>query len=345
MLCSCQFIAIVTGTMASEAPPDPFEPPFKPPFWLRGAHAQTIYGSLWAPVYIPSWVRQRWSTPDQDFIHVDRLDQRAEAPVLVIFHGLEGSSASRYVRALANAAAALGWNVLAPNFRSCSGELNHRPRLYHAGDSSEIQWILRTVQREFPFSARFAVGVSLGANMLLKWLGEQAQQATVLLAGAVAVAPPIDLQQVALNLSRGFNQLYTQYFLFSLKRKAQQKALQYPGLLDLTPIMAARSMRDFDHHCIAPLHGFRDAEDYWFRSSSKPWLKSIALPTLVLMARDDPFLPSALHSLRGEGSSALLWEHPFCGGHVGFVSGSFPGKMHWMPRRVMRFLAATLRVA
>ena len=314
--------------------------PFHAPLWLTNRHAQTLYGALFAPARRPYWRRERWASPDDDFIDVDLLEGTSGAPRLVIFHGLEGSTDSRYVRVLAKTAHRAGWHVVAPNFRGCGGTMNRLPRSYYAGDSAEVQWILARAHSTHDPAPLHAVGISLGGNMLLKWLGEQGEQARSLLASAAAVAAPLDLHAVGDHLARGFNRLYTNHFLTTLKQKAQAKFNQYPGLFDLPATLRARNLREFDDHFIAPLHGFANVDDYWTRCSSKPWLPHIKVPTLLLNACDDPFVPQEVLPGPQQCSNEVVRDFQAHGGHVGFVSGHFPGQLSWMPRRVMQFFWA-----
>ncbi len=324
--------------MHPSSPSAPFSArTFHAPLWLTNHHAQTLYGALWAPAERPLWQRQRWTTPDDDFIDVDILEGANTAPTLVIFHGLEGSTNSRYVRALAHSARHAGWRVVAPNFRGCSGVINRLPRTYHAGDSAEIHWILSRIHSIYADVPLYAIGVSLGGNMLLKWLGEQKDQALTLLTKAAAVAAPLDLQAVGDHLAQGFNRFYTRHFLTTLKQKAWDKFSQYPGLFDLAATLEARTLREFDNHFMAPLHGFANVDDYWKRCSSKPWLNQIRVPTLLLSAWDDPFLPDGVLPGPQQCSDQIVRDFQARGGHVGFVTGRFPGQIHWMPQRVMCF--------
>ncbi len=313
------------------------QPSFTPPFWLRHRHAQTIYGSLWVPAPAIPWKRETWTCPDGDFIHVDRWGETHDGPTLVIFHGLEGSTESSYVKVMAHHAKQKGWNVVAPNFRGCSGIINRAPRLYHAGDSGEIHWIL-TQLKEMSSTPLFAAGISLGGNMLLKWLGEQGDAAKKLLTAAAAIAPPLELAKVGRHLDTGFNRIYSRHFLASLKLKAREKFLQYPGLFDIESVLRATTLREFDDHFMAPLHGFSGVEDYWKRASSRPWLQAITVPTLLLNAQDDPFIPADAHLPQQECPPAIQLDQQKHGGHVGFVSAPFPGRLHWMPERILRHL-------
>ena len=279
--------------------------------------------------------RERWDTPDGDFIDVDFCGDPGARDQLVLFHGLEGCSESHYARALAAHALRTGWRLAIPHFRGCSGEPNRRPRAYHSGDTEEVDWILAR------FSAAVsAVGVSLGGNALLKWLGERGESARARIRRAAAVSAPIDLAAAGGALDRGLNRLlYTRHFLATLKPKALAKLELFPGLYDRGRLRAARSFREFDNLVTAPLHGFRDTDDYWSRASSGPHLAAIRVPTLLLNARNDPFLPehALLAAARGAAPCVVL-EFPPTGGHAGFLAGPFPGRHSWLPQRLFEFL-------
>jgi len=223
------------------------------------------------------------------------------------------------------------------HFRGCSGELNDLPRAYHSGDSAEIDWILRRLQAQT--RTLFAVGVSLGGNALLKWLGEQGAGARKVVAAAAAVSAPLDLSAAGRALEQGFNLIYTKHFLRTLKRKSLAKLKRFPGLYEAHAVKRARTLRDFDDVVTAPLHGFRDAADYWERASSKPGLIRIAAPALIINARNDPFLPEDALPRANEVSAYVELDFPREGGHAGFVSGAFPGRLDWLPRRILSFFA------
>jgi predicted alpha/beta-fold hydrolase len=254
----------------------------------------------------------------------------------VLFHGLEGCSTSHYAHALMWRVREAGWNGAVVHFRGCSGEPNRLSRAYHSGDSAEIDWVLRRLRADRD-SAMYAAGVSLGGNALLKWLGEQSLAATAIVSRAAAVSAPLDLMIAGDALGRGFNLVYTRAFLSTLKRKSIAKLGAYPDLYDAARVRASRTLREFDDIVTAPLHGFRDTDDYWTRASSKPWLTSIAVPTLVVNARNDPFLPESALPSAGDAAPCLTLEFPSDGGHVGFVSGPFPGHLDWLPQRIIRF--------
>lgn len=311
------------------------------PSWLPGGHLQTIYPAKCIPKPKVAYRRERWPTPDGDFIDIDFVDGRPGQPFVVLFHGLEGSSDSHYARALMAQVAALGWSGAVPHFRGCSGELNHAPRFYHSGDAGEVEWIIRRLHAmrstAHPGAKFYATGVSLGGNALLRWLGESQQQARIVDA-ACAVSAPLDLAGGGAALSRGFNMIYTRVFLETLKPKCVQKLQQFPGLFDKDTMLRARNLYEFDNIVTAPLHGFRDTDDYWHRASAKHVLSDITVPTLVLNARNDPFLPA--HHLPQSASPSVTLEYPEHGGHVGFAVGGLPGKLDWLPRRVIDFLQA-----
>jgi uncharacterized protein len=314
--------------------------PYRAPWWLPGGHAQTLYGALFTRPKI-AWRRERWETPDGDFIDVDRLPAAPGAPMIVLFHGLEGGSGSHYAVGLARELGRRGWGGAVAHFRGCSGEPNRLPRAYHSGDAAEIRWILRRFGTEARGAPLFAAGVSLGGNALLKWLGEDGEAKEVV-AAAAAISAPVDLMAAGDALGRGFNLVYTRVFLTTMKRKAEEKLARFPALFDGEAMRHARTLREFDDVVTAPVHGFRDTDDYWTRASSKPRLARIQVPTLLLNARNDPFLPAQALPGTAEVSGAVQLEFPQEGGHGAFVSGPFPGNIEWMPRRVAAFFEKTM---
>ena len=313
--------------------------PYHAPWWLPGGHLQTIYPVL-LPAPRPRFARERWETPDRDFVDVDWAGNAHSARLLVLFHGLEGSSDSHYVRALVAEASSRGWRCAVPHFRGCSGELNRLPRAYHSGDSGEIDWMLRRFAARHPGALRCAAGVSLGGNALLKWLGERGAQAAAVIARAAAVSAPLDVAATGNALDRGLNRwLYARMFLGSLKRKTLAKLTRFPQLVDERAVRASATLRAFDDAVTAPLHGFDGTDDYWARASSKPWLPGIAIPALVLNARNDPFQPAAALPGAHEVSRSVVLDFPAEGGHAGFVSGTFPGSQRWLSTHILEFLS------
>ena len=290
-------------------------------------HLETLRAALFPPPRV-TFKRERWDAPDGDFIDVDFAGDAALSRRAVLFHGLEGCSDSHYVRTLAHALPQAGWRVAIPHWRGCSGEPNRMPRAYHSGDSTEVDWILRKFSHPVD-----AIGVSLGGNALLKWLGERGSAAAGIVRRAAAISAPLDLAAAGRALDRGLNRLlYTRMFLATLKPKSLAKLATFPGLFDAARVRGASTFRVFDDAFTAPLHGFRDVDHYWNSSSSGPWLEHIAVPTLVLNARNDPFLPEAnLVAAARKCAPSVLLEFPARGGHVGF-SGP------WLAARLIEFL-------
>ncbi len=351
---------------------------YSAPWWLPGGNLQTIWAAVRARRFDgiqPEFRRERWATPDNDFIDVDWLnmaptlvtscttlppegavppkgglsagrslptDTSNSSPLLIVFHGLEGSSSSHYAEALADAARQRGWACAVPHFRGCSGEMNHAPRAYHSGDFEEIDWILRRFKAQH-HGPLLAVGISLGGNALMRWAGEFGADANALVSGVASVCSPLDLAASGWAIGRGFNRLvYTRMFLGSMVPKALEKLDQHPGLYSREALLAARNLYEFDNVVTAPIHGFKNTEDYWLRASSKPHMNSIGVPALALNAVNDPFVPGWSLPKPGEVSASVTLWQPQEGGHVGFPSAPFPGHVRAMPEAVAEFFAAHL---
>lgn len=314
---------------------------YSSPRWLPGGHVQTIYPALFIAKPVTPLRRERWTTPDNDFVDIDFLDGEPGKPFVVLFHGLEGSSDSHYARAMMAALRERGWSGAIPHFRGCSGELNQAPRFYHSGDSHEIGWIIERLYQQFHHrhdgGKFYAAGVSLGGNALLRWLGESQHHADIVNA-ACAVSAPLDLAQGGASLSSGFNMIYTRMFLKTLKPKCLKKLEQFPGLFNKTAMLEAKDLYEFDNVVTAPLHGYLDTDDYWHRASAKHILGDITVPTLVLNAKNDPFLPG--QHLPTHAAKCVTLEYPDHGGHVGFAAGSVPGHLNWLPQKMLNFFEA-----
>jgi hypothetical protein len=310
---------------------------------LPGGNSHTIYARVLARNYAIEYERQRWETPDGDFIDLDWVNRpEGAAKLLVLFHGLEGCSRSHYALSLMAMAKQMGWRGVVPHFRGCSGEINRLARAYHSGDAAEIDWIMRRLKSENPDCEIYVAGVSLGGNMLLKWLGEQGAAATGIVNGAAAVSAPVDLHAAAAVLDFGYRRaLYTRRFLRSLRAKVLAKIATHGLDIDVDAVRHCSTFRQIDDLYTAPIHGFKDADDYWTRASSKPWLKYIRVPTLLLNAQNDPFLPASALPAPRDISDAVTLEFPNAGGHVGFVSGEFPGQLGWLPKRMVKFFTVT----
>lgn len=323
---------------------------YRAPAWLAGSGAiggnlQTIWPALFSRAHHGAPIRyrrERWDTPDADFIDVDWLDaaatpstdRPAPGPLLVLFHGLEGSSQSHYALAFADWARAQGWSYAVPHFRGCSGEINRAPRAYHSGDYEEVGWMLQQFRARHA-GPLVAVGISLGGNALLRWAEESGDQAAAVVRSVVAISSPLDLAAAGRALGQGFNRaVYTRMFLRSMKPRALARLQLHPGLFDRQALLAARNLYEYDNVFTAPVHGFRDTDDYWARASAKPHLARIRVPALVLNAANDPFVPAAsLPTLREVGKMVTLWQ-PAHGGHVGFAAGRWPGHVLTLPLAV-----------
>lgn len=319
--------------------------PYQPPFWLFNGHLQTLW-PVWKTLRLPpiAWPRERWLTPDNDFIDVDCIHAGdVDAPVVVLFHGLEGNSQSHYARIMARVLEQAGWTGYVPHFRGCSGELNQQPRAYHSGDSTEIDWILRRFRSLYPDRLICAAGVSLGGNALMKWLGEQGEAAAQVIDAAAAISPPMDVAACGAWLDQGANrQVYTQHFLRTMKTQSEARLAHFPDLFDAHRMRQATTLREFDDCVTAPLHGFAGVDDYWRRASALPLLGDIRLPTLLLMPRNDPFLPDSCYPDPTQCPPSVTLETPAAGGHVGFSGGRGPDKDLWLPTRIIHFFADTL---
>ncbi len=316
---------------------------FRPAWWLPGPHAQTVAGRLLRRPRPPRFRRERIETPDGDFVDVDVVDDGpANGPLVLLLHGLEGSSRRGYAILTYRALAAQGLRAAGLNFRGCSGEANRTARLYHSGETEDLRFVLGALERRTGAPVHAAIGFSLGGNVLLKYLAEEGDAAR--LRAAVAVSVPYDLGAGADVLDGSFmGRFYSRVFLKSLVAKAEAKAPIAGERMDLIRGRAARSFRTFDDAVTAPLHGFAGAHDYYSRSSSGPLLERVRVPTLLVHAADDPFLPP--HSIPRTAAR----DNPFlrllltdAGGHVGFIGGQPWSPEFWVEREVSRYLAAAL---
>lgn len=344
------------------------------PGWLPGGHVQTLYGAFFAQHPHVHFIRERLDTADGDFLDLDwcgpglraeRLPDGTAAPLeamlshtgaqrwmhdddwaglpadcdaLILFHGLEGSSLSPYSQAIAHYFRARGWVVVIAHFRGCSGFPNRMARAYYSGDTAEIDTVLQHARRRLPGARWRVVGVSLGGNALLRFLGEAGSD-RIAPEAAAAVSVPMDLPACGRRLSDSFlgRHLYCRYFLHSIRRKILAKAGSFPGSVDVLRTQQMRTLRDLDDLYTAPMHGYRNALDYWTRAASLPLLPGIRVPTLILNARNDPFVPQASLPGSRDASDAVLLHQPAQGGHAAFVTDAFPGNLLWLPARLAQF--------
>jgi predicted alpha/beta-fold hydrolase len=323
---------------------------YTPAWWVPGAHLQTLWGKLVRRPPIVHTRVERWATPDHDELEIRRVDpiagMGADVPRLLVLHGLEGTIRSHYVCGLLDQARRRGWAADVLIFRGCNGELPRAARFYHSGETSDLDFVIRRLGREHPTQPLVLVGVSLGGNVLLKWLGERGDQTPSLVRAAAAISVPFDLERGSRHIERGFSRLYTYHFLRTLRRKALAKLARQPKLFDEVRLRRARTLMDFDDAVTAPLHGFVDAHDYYTRSSSRHFLTNIHRNTLLLSAYDDPFLPREILddvvkvALSNRRLTVEFHEH---GGHAGFIGGKVPwNTRYYAEERAIKYLVDQL---
>ena len=319
---------------------------FKPAWWLNNAHLQTLYPALMRTTPPPPGLRrERLITPDNDFIDIDWCGE-GDQPLIILLHGLTGSSRSGYIKGLQRTLLTQGFRSVALNFRGCSGEYNHSARCYHSGETEDIHFLYQTIRLREPDTLLAAVGFSLGGNVLLKWLGEQGNKLSLF--AAIAVSVPLVLSACATKLDHGFSKIYRENLLRDLKHhiRAKQGHLEKLGerqeagkIEQLGDLSRIKSFWQYDDRVVARLHGFKNVQDYYQRSSSRQFLKSITIPTLLIQALDDPFMTEEVLPDVAELSSTIYLEITQGGGHVGFVAGETPFKPdYWLEQRIPEFL-------
>ncbi len=317
-------------------------PQFSPAWWLPGPHLQTLWPTL-CRRELKSIVlkRERFELEDGDFLDLDWTDQK-EGPIVLILHGLEGSIHSPYAKGMLHAVQQRGWRGVFMHFRGCSGEMNRHPQSYHSGETKDVARLVDLLQKREKCQQIAAVGFSLGGNVLLKWLGELGKDSP--LCAAVGISVPFELSKTATRIQRGFSRVYQRHFMRTLCQKVRDKFEHQSPPIELPELGELRSLREFDDRITAPLHGFLGAEDYYQKSSSRQFLKKIAIPTLLLQAKDDPFMTTDLLPDPGELSPHVTLELTEQGGHVGFVGGKLPWRAeYWLEQRVPEFLLEHLK--
>ncbi len=317
---------------------------YQPSWWLPNPHARTLWGRFARRVPPVATRRERWETPDGDVLEVVRLDAPTPAaPHLILLHGLEGTAQSHYARGALAEAQRRGWGADLLLFRSCGSMPNLTRRFYHSGETGDLEMVVRRSLAGRPDAPILLAGYSLGGNVLLKWLGEQGGQLSPRIRGAATVSVPFDLARGSRHIQQGFARVYQAHFLRSLKRKTFEKLQRFPDIADRARVAAAQTLYEFDELVTGPLHGFAGADDYYARSSALGFLAKIRIPTLLLSAIDDPFLPAAvLDDVRriATRNPALVVEFVNRGGHVGFISGPPWRPFYWGEWHVGEFLAA-----
>ena len=331
----------MAGAVGLNHPLDPLHPPghatrrpepFQPAWWCRNPHLQTLWPVLFRRRLKPRLRRERLELPDGDFLDLD-WTLNTDGPLVVMLHGLEGSVHSHYARGMLDALPRHGLRAVLMHFRGCSGEPNRLPRAYHSGETTDLDYLLQVLRQREPDTALAAIGYSLGGNVLLKYLGERGTATP--LAAAVAVSVPFLLHESTARMNRGFSRLYQWHLLDKLKAGVRRKARRLPPPVPLHELTRMRSFFDFDDRVTAPLHGFDSALHYYTRSSSRQYLPRIRVPTLIVHAADDPFMPPTAVPSASELSASVYLDLQAHGGHVGFVAGSLPWRpRYWLDERI-----------
>ncbi|KAA2239974.1 alpha/beta fold hydrolase [Chitinophaga agrisoli] len=309
---------------------------YKAPFFLKNRHLLTIYPSLFRKLPAVSYQRVRMTTSDDDFLDLD-VSSISSDKAVIILHGLEGNASRQYVRGMVHTFNKGGYDTISLNFRGCSGEPNRNLRFYHSGETGDLAQVVQYVTANWPYKAIHLVGFSLGGNVLLKYLGEQGRMTHPLIHSAVALSVPCDLKDSSGELEKPHNTIYMRRFIRDLGYKLQLKAQRFPDMILLDNYHTIKTFRQFDDQYTAPIHGFPDALTYWERCSSKPFLKDIRVPTLLINALDDPFLGKGCFPYaEAEASPWFYLETPSYGGHVGFVTFGEAG--YWSEKRALKFI-------
>ncbi|MCB9233773.1 MAG: alpha/beta fold hydrolase [Bacteroidia bacterium] len=311
------------------------ESSFRPPRAILNRHLHTVWANLFRKVEGVNYRRERIDTPDGDFLDLDWCDNDSRT-LLIISHGLEGSSKRPYVLGMARTALDMGWDALAWNFRSCSGELNRTRVFYHGGVTWDLDWVIQHALQTQKYDRIFLLGFSLGGNVTLKYLGERGSSLPAQIQRAAVISAPVWLEDSLSSLEKGPNRVYEQIFLRDYKKKLREKAALMPGEFDLTGLESITTMREFDNRYVAPVHGFRDGNHLYTETSSRRLIPEIKLPTLIINAKDDPFLgPECYPVEEAQANENVYLEMPDMGGHVGFLSPDG----YWTERRVAEWLA------
>ncbi|KTD23760.1 hydrolase of the alpha/beta-hydrolase fold family [Legionella lansingensis] len=314
---------------------------FKPAWWLSNSHAQTVFPTLTRRMQAPVDATERIELPDGDFIDLAWAENglSRESPLVILLHGLGGSVESSYVAGFMQSLNRCGWRVVLMHFRGASKEPNRLPRAYHSGDTADFDYLLQCLHNREPYTKKAAIGVSLGGNVLLKWLGEKGSQK--LIDTAIAVSVPFQLRLVADRISRGFSRIYQGYLLKRLKAVFEQKRNTYSDDLPepLRDMHKWQCFWTFDEFVTAPLHGFPNVHAYYREASSRHYLRNIVTPTLIIHALDDPFMTPDVVPTEDELSQDIILELSSSGGHVGFITGNIPGvPVYWLEERIPNFL-------
>ncbi|MEA2098713.1 MAG: hydrolase [Campylobacterota bacterium] len=315
---------------------------FKPAFGLSNRHIQTLYSSFFRKSLKLDFKIEKFELPDGDGVDCywyEKPDKNSSKPIVILFHGLAGSYKSPYIQGTMQKLSELGFSSVVMHFRGCSGEANKLPRAYHSGDTGDSTLWIQNVKKNFPTSKLFAIGYSLGGNMLLKYLGEKKEDS--LLDGAISVSAPLQLDICANKMDKGFSKVYQKHLITNLKLPLEEKYNKHDmeSLIGLKKesIKKIRTFWEFDEVYTAPIHGFESAKDYYTKSSSKQFLKDIKTPTLIIHSIDDPFMTPEILPNKDELSESIKLEISSNGGHVGFISGSLFKPSFWLEDRVTKY--------
>lgn len=313
---------------------------FRPAWWLRGAHAQTLWGTFFHQAAAVPQHWERLQLPDKDFIDLVWTKPTA-GPLVLVLHGLGGSLDSHYAAGMLATLSDHGYQPVLMHFRGCSKTPNRLARSYHAGETGDLAYVVHTLRSLYPDKPLHAIGYSLGGNVLLKWLGETGKENP--LHSAVAVSVPFSMANTAERLNHGLSRLYRYHLLRKLKAGLARKFTAQQAPFDLQQAMASTTFRAFDEQVTAPLHGFSDADSYYHQTSCRPFLADITVPTLILHAKDDPFMTPAVIPSVEELSDQVCLELSTHGGHVGFITGFLPWRpVYWVEQRSLRFFKSSL---
>jgi len=309
------------------------ETDYKPPLFFKNRHVNTIYSSLFRKTKPLSFKRKRIETLDEDFLDIDLIENGSKK-IVILCHGLEGSSDSKYIQATAKLLSLNGYSVAAMNYRFCSGEINRQLVTYHSGKTDDLHNVINFVLPNY--DSVYLVGFSLGGNLILKYNGDSLFSLSPKIKANVAISVPVDLKGSSISLKRCENVLYRWRFLRTLSKKMHLKHQQFPNQLDVFPLKKVKTLKDFDDFFTSKINGFKDAEDYYLKASSKQFIPNISKPTLLINALDDPFLSESCFPISeaNENSNFFLMT-PFHGGHVGFIS---KGVFYWSEIQILNFL-------
>ena len=309
------------------------ETDYKPPLLFKNRHVNTIYSSLFRKTKPLSFKRKRIETLDDDFLDIDLIENGSKK-IVILCHGLEGSSDSKYIQATAKLLSLNGYSVAAMNYRFCSGEINRQLVTYHSGKTDDLHTVINFVLPNY--DSVYLVGFSLGGNLIIKYNGDGLFSLSPKIKANVAISVPVDLMGSSISLKRCENVLYRWRFLRTLSKKMHLKHQQFPNELDVVPLKKVKNLTDFDNFFTSKINGFKDAEDYYLKASSKQFIPNISIPSLLINALDDPFLSDSCFPIReAKENSNFLLMTPFHGGHVGFIS---KGAFYWSEIQILNFL-------